>query len=102
MKVDYLIIRHEDSRMCYKRGYPGQKPYLSIFVRYKEARRSWEHFRISFELLLLRNTCSDHLYLRATSPYRHVCSSSNHDVYAQAAPLLYSAFMFKRGTTVSV
>ena len=53
VKVDYLIIRHEDSRMHYKRGCPGQKPYLSIFVRYEEARRSGEHFRVSFELLLL-------------------------------------------------
>ena len=76
VKVDYLIIRHEDSRMRYKRGCPGQKPYLSIFVRYEEARRSWEHFRVSFKLLLLRNTRPDHLYLRATSPYRHVCSNS--------------------------
>ena len=42
MKVDYLIIHQEDSCMCYKRGWPGQKPYLLIFVRYEEAQRSWE------------------------------------------------------------
>ena len=77
MKVDYLIICQEDSRACYKRGWPEQKPHLSIVLRCEEARRSREHFRVSLELFSLRNTHLDHLYLRATSPYRHVCSKSN-------------------------
>ena len=42
MKVDYLIICHEDSCMHYKRGCPGQKPYLSIFVRYEEVGNTLE------------------------------------------------------------
>ena len=80
--------------MRYKRGCPGQKPYLSIFVRYEEAQRSWEHFRVSFELLLLQNTSPDHLYLRATSPSA-IFDQIQHNVYAQATPILYSPFMFK-------
>ena len=40
MKVDYLIIRHEDSRMCYKGGVPWAE---AIRVRYKEVGNTLEY-----------------------------------------------------------
>ena len=45
--IDYLITHQEDSACTIKRGWPRQKPpYLLIFVRYEEARRSGEYFRV--------------------------------------------------------
>ena len=34
MKVDYLIIRQEDSPMHYKRGWPGQKNMPVVTVAF--------------------------------------------------------------------
>ena len=77
VKVDYLIIPHA---YAIKGGWPGQNHTCHGI------QRSWEHFRVSLKLLLLQNTHLDHLYLRATSPYRHVYQCN---VCTQGAPFLY-------------